>query len=251
MRIATITPVFNEEDMIKQFLDHYAWQMDTVFLLDNESTDGTLRIAAKYPNVKISSFSTGQTFKDVTHNAEMEKVRAACVGKFDFVLFVDADEFVHPKAGGAVRDQLVRMGPADILPTDGFNMFPGPEEKKYDPAIPLILQRRWGYFSAHYSKPIIVRPEAQVEYGPGRHWVLKTPERTEIFFQRPTPFFMLHYVGIDEEIWVKRRLDGRIRRMSQENRRLGLSGHYFQGDDASLRYQFRNEPTTPGFGKVL
>lgn len=62
---------------------------DEIILVDSNSADQTIEIAARYPNVKIVNF---------TWNGAYPKKRQWCLNhltiKHDWVLFVDADEYV-------------------------------------------------------------------------------------------------------------------------------------------------------------
>jgi len=67
---------------------------------------------------------------------------------------------------------------------------------------------------------------------------------------RKAAFYLLHYIAVDEELFVRRRLC-RIRRLSEESRRKGFSVHYFSGDDASLRRDFRDLRSNPALQRML
>lgn len=244
LRLAVIVPVYNEEDLVSQFLDHYSPQVDRVFLLDNESTDGSLSCAMRYPNVEVSTFKTGGQMKDLdlirVKRAKLTELR----GRFDYAILIDADEFLVPKRGGTIREALGALPPAEIHGTHGLTMMRRPPDAPYEPSIPLVQQYRYGVEDvAHLSKPIIVRPESDVAFHPGHHMTvnkdnaaLKDPARAS--------FYLLHYSLIDEEIYVRRAM-GRASRMSEENRRLHLSHHYFDPNEAAYRERFHRETANP------
>ena len=50
MKVAVIWAVYSEEVLLPQFLDYYSPEIDTVFILDNGSTDRSPSIAWGYPN---------------------------------------------------------------------------------------------------------------------------------------------------------------------------------------------------------
>jgi SNF2 family DNA or RNA helicase len=45
VRVATVTAVFNEKILLPQFVAHYAQNVDRIFLVDNESDDGSVEAA--------------------------------------------------------------------------------------------------------------------------------------------------------------------------------------------------------------
>lgn len=58
LTLSIIIPVYNEQSHLKTCLDSIAWQSqmpDEVIVVDNNSTDGTVKIAKSYPFVKIIS----------------------------------------------------------------------------------------------------------------------------------------------------------------------------------------------------
>ena len=74
MKVAVICAIYNEEILLPQFLDYYSPQVDTVFLIDNESTDRSRFIACSYPNVVVSSYSSDGKFSD-QHRDEYRRQR--------------------------------------------------------------------------------------------------------------------------------------------------------------------------------
>jgi len=152
MRLAAICPVYNEEDLLPHFLDFYCRQVDTVLLLDNESTDRTAELARGRANVVVSTFNTENTFNDRMQHEELVKRRGECVGVYDYVLIVDCDEFVLPKGGGTLKECIERQSPADAYGTHGFRMIQGPGEGQYNPSVGLLEQRRWGWKAPGWSQ---------------------------------------------------------------------------------------------------
>lgn len=211
MKLATITAVYNEEDLLPQYLRHYQEQgVDRIFLLDNGSTDRTLEIAKACPLVACSRFETPTIgFDGPKHHALMAKMMELEVrGNFDFILFVDADEFIvpppHEGRGGTLRSviEATQWGHHDLYTTTGYQMVEGPGEAPYDPDVPLTRQRKYGIFERLYSKPVIVSPKVYPVYAMGMHSVSGIP-RVRTFVGG---FKLLHYSAPSEEIFLKRRL---------------------------------------------
>lgn len=204
MKIATITAVYNEEDLLPQYIDHYRREgVDTVFLLDSGSTDKTLEIAQASPLVEVSGFSVpGVGFDGPKHHAIMQKM-TECIGRFDYVLLVDADEFVVAENRDPIREVLVGIpGGTDLCTTTGFSMSQGKDELEYDPSVPLTDQRKWGVFDRLMSKPIVVNPAAYPVYCMGCHSVGGIPRSRTLYGK----FKLLHYPAPSEAIFLKRRL---------------------------------------------
>jgi len=249
-RLAVITMVYNEDVLLPQFLRHYAPQVDTVFLLDNESDDGSIAAVTRYPNVEVSTVPTGERLNDGIQMAAKLAVKADCVGRYDYVLIVDADEFVVPKSGGTLREALFALREKEVFGTHGFHMYRGATEGPYDPAVPLLHQRQWGTESdEEYSKPIIVRPENPAVFCPGFH---RFSDRDNDPLKPPSPthFFLLHYTGIDEDLFVRRCMI-RTRRLSNENLKYHWGVQYFEGTEKIFRDRFRVASSDPRAIQVI
>ena len=250
MKVAVICLVHNEERLLPYFLSHYLDQVDTVFLIDGESTDDTLRIAARYPRVEVSTLRTGGKMDNqLMHDAKLEK-RLECVGKYDYVIYVDTDEFVVPKSGRTLRAELETPPHDDLYGTDGFDMVRRPEDPPLSPYRPLMEQFRWGAQNYEWlSKTIILRPESAARHHPGMHLLSNIPDAP---YKDPTRtrFYLLHYRAIDEELYVQRHLD-KARRRSPNDLARGFAIHCISEDEAVYRERFQAEVTSPNIRQVI
>jgi hypothetical protein len=244
IKLAVITMVYNEEVLLRQFLAYYCAQVDDVYLLDNESTDASMQEASLYPHVQVSTVHTNSQLADrIQFKAKLDK-KKECIGQYDYVLLVDVDEFVVPKAGGTLKSTLSRLPKKEAFGTHGYNMFKKPWEPPYEPGTPLLNQRQWGIEEIpYYSKPIIIAPESTASYSMGFHRFtnrdnapLKPPAATE--------FYLLHYTGIDEDFFVKRSLL-RTHRMSQDNLKNNWGFQYYGGTEDLFRSHFRKAASDP------
>lgn len=185
MKIATITAVYNEEDLLPQFLRHYDGQgVDRFFILDNESNDRSVEIASKHPKVELSSFVTpGVGFDGPKHHALMRKM-LECAGNYDLVLLVDADEFIVSRKPGTIRSTIEALPLRyDLYASEGYSMIQVKDDLPYDPAVPLTTQQKCGYWDRLYSKPAIVNPAAYAVFSMGIHSVSGIPSEA-IFLKR-------------------------------------------------------------------
>jgi hypothetical protein len=255
VKLAVICSIYNEEVLLPQFLNHYSPQVDTVFLLDNESTDRSRLLACGYPNVVVSTYSSGGQFSDVALSEAYSRKRRECVGQYDYVIIADCDEFIVPKRGASLREAIELAQPnealglcAEFFWTHGWNMWPKPGEPPYDPARPLLSQRTTGIASSMYSKPCIIRPESRLGYEHGRHdlkgrvsWKPSTFEASQ--------FYLLHYIGFDEAMFVRRGME-RTARFAQINVDLGTSVQYRNKTEALFLETFRMNSSDPALVTV-
>lgn len=250
MKVAVICAIYNEEILLPQFLDYYSPQVDTVFLLDNESTDRSRFIACGYPNVVVSSYSSGGEFSDVALSEAYNRKRRECAGKYDYVILADCDEFIVPKGGLPIVAAIeqAQLNPAlglrtEFFWTHGWNMWPTPGEPPYDPARPILEQRTTGIESRIYSKPCIIRPESLLEYEHGRHNFKGHDEWKPEKFDE-AKFYFLHYIGFDENVYAKRGMD-RTTRFAQSNVQMRTSVQYLDKNEESYRKTFQENSSDP------
>jgi len=255
VKIAVICSIYNEEILLPQFLDYYSPQVDTVFLLDNESTDRSRFLACGYSNVVVSSYSSGGKFSDIALSEAYDRKRRECIGKYDYVVLADCDEFVVPKSGLSLAQAIEQANPnpatglrVEFFWTHGWNMWSAPWDPPYDPARPLLEQRTTGVESRIYSKPCIIRPESPIEYEHGRHnfkghddW---KPDNFHGFM-----FYFLHYIGFDQDIYVKRGME-RTTREAPSNIEMKTSVQYHDRTEQSYRDTFLENSSNPNLVSV-
>jgi FkbM family methyltransferase len=84
---------WNEKHLLNHFFNHYK-QADHIYILDNQSDDGSIDIINSYPNTTIISFDTGGNLDDVVHSNMKNNLWKQYSKDCDFVIVQDLDEFV-------------------------------------------------------------------------------------------------------------------------------------------------------------
>lgn len=103
-QISVLVLSFNEAPNLGRTLDALAG-FPEVLVLDSGSTDATLDIAGRYPNVRIAS----RPFD--THSAQWNHGLTACGLKGEWVLALDADYVLSP---GLVEEMAALSPPANV-----------------------------------------------------------------------------------------------------------------------------------------
>lgn len=202
MKIRVVTPVKDEEILLPTFLKHYSRFCDSIVLWDNGSTDRTLEIARSHPKVEVKHFaSDGFDTHSVWHVLGVTKKESA--GIFDWCLFPDCDEYVIAKTPGKERE-ILENAKADVLRATGYCLVEIPGDTPFDPSIDVLKQRRHGYFSAMYSKPIVSRPDRYYRWGAGRHDLIDGAP--DLIVESCPELLLIHADTIDFDFWLKRKM---------------------------------------------
>ncbi len=115
------TLCYNEIKILPFAVEYWKTIADEVFVLDNNSTDGSKEYLSKIPNVHIVEFSS-DGFNDDIHRRLKNEVWKASRGKADFVVVCDLDEFMYSPNG--IRNELEKMKARGetICKPFGYNM---------------------------------------------------------------------------------------------------------------------------------
>ncbi len=147
--------VKNEQDVIEAFVRHNLRLLDALVLMDNGSVDATRDILAGLVHelaglvvVDIPQFGDDQA-------ARMTRLLHAAQDAFfaDFLMPLDADEFIRAPDRAALRAELARIpeGGVGLLPWQTF--VPTPEDHGTDP--PCSLRRRRIAEQPLYAKAVL------------------------------------------------------------------------------------------------
>lgn len=114
MKISVTILTKNSEKYLQEVLEALS-SFDEVLIFDNGSTDKTLEIAARFPNVAIHK-GAFEGFGP-THN------RASALAKWDWILSVDSDEVVTPEMAAEIA--ATSLDPSAVYTFPRHNYFNG------------------------------------------------------------------------------------------------------------------------------
>jgi hypothetical protein len=224
----------NEARMLPHFLRHYAPLADRLFVVDDQSDDGTRALAAAHPKVTLLDYPypTGLHEGDLARAYEA-LTRESSRGHADWVLCPDADEFlVHADLRRLLAEQQ-RLG-TQAIQADG--VLCGADEM---PETTGPLWEALPYRQAHaaYSKTIILAGDLPVRFGPGRHTTSLPGVRAV-----PRPGVTLYHCCYLSPAWVEARLAKNFARIPE---RPGLAEEeaYRRQRALALRWWRPGEPT--------
>lgn len=143
MRLVAVSRILNEADIVEAFVRHTGALVDHHVLLDNGSTDATLGIleALRAEGLSLEVHHTAAVaFAESAQNNFLFGVAAGVCGA-DWVLPLDADEFIDARAlPGGLRPAL-GPGAPDALKVRVREYVPGPEDDATELLVPSRITR--------------------------------------------------------------------------------------------------------------
>ncbi len=244
MKIAIVTMWYNEAFLAPFFLGHYSYADKIHLLLDADTDDNTREVCGRYGNVEIEDF----TFPDMLDDSlKMIKINETVARQeTDWVFALDADELIFPANGESALTVLARQT-ANLLYAQMWQVYRHVTDSDLDSKQPAIYQRRHGDpnitvgINSAYVKPIIVRPEIGIEWGPGCH-TYKANGRISV-----SPEFPLgaHWAMADVNMAIDRRIKGRRDRISKENKVHGWGSQHWDITEEEIRAECKRHMNDP------
>jgi len=198
MKIHVYSVMRNEEDLLPYFLRHYSTFADTIFILDDHSTDRTIEIARANKKVRLIDFNYKGGMEDDfdLSNAFEESYKKYSRGVADWIMTVDADEFMYNKSMTRTLKEQKKLDTKAIQAT-AYTMF----SKKFPVTKGQIYKECfWGKRSRAYDKTVIFNPSLDVKLGMGRHRT-KLPNNVK---SSRADILMLHFRYLSRNFIIKR-----------------------------------------------
>jgi len=216
VNVWTFCLLHNEAPLLPYFLRHYAPLSERVILYDDHSSDGGPSLAQAYANVTVRPYPGGG-LDDLAFVEFAGQAYREARGQADWIIWVDADEFVYHPALRSVLAGYTFQG-FTLARTLGYAMwaerFPSGAGQIYD-------EIKSGVVDPHYAKPVILNPAVDIAWHAGKHGLLSGAETVR---ESPAEIKLLHYRHLGQAYY-----DGRnarnYGRMSAANI---ARGHGFQ-----------------------
>jgi glycosyl transferase family 2 len=220
MKVDVYCVMRNEAALLPYWLRHYGPLARRIFVYDGGSDDGSFDLLRDWTNVYVvpcgfdglDDFAMARLFS--TAYRELSR------GGVDWVICVDADEFVYDPDLSYRLSQLSNQGEM-VIQCEGWNMlsetFPAGSGQIYD-------EIKRGVPDPYFSKPVVFNPIIDIEFVPGRHSAKHIPFRAAT----GTGIKLLHYRWLGEE-YGRARSSRNADRITPANR---VAGHGVHNDPA-------------------
>lgn len=216
-------PVYNEEDIIQEVIEHLISQGLDLVVLDNGSTDGTYEICKKFAEKGLLELSK---FKTKTYDNNWDLIlRAlydlALTKKPDWVIRSDSDEILESGIRGVpLKDAISKVDAEgyNLIQFDIFNFFSSDNDNvNAKSVIEKFPYYKWRSDFAYRAWKFM--PGINVEYSGGHYPVFPDEYCYKIY---PKKFVLRHY-GFRGEEQVKKKLKGKTRGIDYRKTKEGLA----------------------------
>uniref|UniRef100_A0A6M3MCD8 Putative glycosyltransferase n=1 Tax=viral metagenome TaxID=1070528 RepID=A0A6M3MCD8_9ZZZZ len=244
MKITVLSKMFNEEALLPFFLSHYSYADEILINLDEGTNDRSVEIIQQYSQAKIIwSKSTGK----VNDRILIEELNViASKSDADWLILVDSDELLFPQNFADPRETLEKAD-GNVIYSIPWQIYRHKTEADLDSTKPAIFQRRHGDpnrtigFNTVYLKPNIIKPEIKICWYPGNHTFVPNEKavRSSVVFDGA------HWVAVDINISIHRRITRARERHSDENLKAGWGGQNFDITEEQIRADYelhKNDP---------
>src|ERR1700722_4962842 len=233
MKLAAVSRILNESDIVEAFVRHTAYFVDHHFFVDNGSVDGTLGILQKLKDegFAITVFqSNARSFVESKINTFLYQTAVKNI-QADWVVFLDTDEFIDDRElKQSLRDCIASFGdrhagPACIeVPLRDYHMTAD------DPSDILVTSRITQCSPTGETTKVIVRGDLvarQAVIEAGNHGVLIDNAAKCPLFREPTLTYA-HYAARSPYQWLSKSIIGwaKVLAGGQETISAGFSCHY-------------------------
>lgn len=208
MKISVITAWGSEPQLAPYFCRHYAYADEILVLMGPGECEETIEILSKFPNTHYRLIEYPDGKWDMYRKQKELSWAAHNEAQGEWVILVDADEFVFPMAGDKIpiidpRVFLGMVNDGNVLCAFMWHVYRNVEDTDLDPERAPLFQRRHGdpEIEHHYIKPIVVKPnESHIEWHIGAHRYFDN-EHLKVSSKR---FAGVHWHWADADIAIAR-----------------------------------------------
>lgn len=165
LKVDVYSTMRNEIKIIPYFLRHYETFADRILVWDDNSDDGTREMLEAHPKVKLLPINLGRIDDDYFVTDLWPQYKTISRGYADWVICVDADEFVYHPNILSKLEELESQGIKRVM-CYGFTMYhqtlPTTAGQIYE-EVKLGVADKWS------SKIALFTPDLNMKWSRGRH----------------------------------------------------------------------------------
>lgn len=227
MKFASISVVRNEADVIEAFVRHNAQFLDAMVIVDHRSVDGTAEVLRELAEEGLPLVVSSEE-SPVQRQAEVltALMRSAARDEgADWVLPLDADEFLVSADGGGVRRSLEALPSHQPALIDMRTYVPCPDDAREEPDPIRRIQRRrasepvWWYRTTFVPRRQAARNRCVLSQG--SHLLLDAETGREVDARREPALALAHFPVRSADQLARKALAGWLANLARTDRRPG------------------------------
>jgi len=220
LKIEVISVWYNEEFLSQFFLKHYWWANQIRILVDDDTTDNTRKVIELYNNnVTWEPFVMPDGLDDSMKASAL--TAAYRESKADWVLLVDADEFLFERNG--FLPEFLKRQKEDVVAVAFYEVYRHVTETDLDFNRPILRQRTHGNYKDIWPgvgggcmKACVARTGQNLSWSPGCHIAFNERGTNEVNYCSEM-LYGSHWRHADPCFCVDRMVKGRWGRQSEAN----------------------------------
>lgn len=228
MKIHLYTILYNEEDLLPFFINHYKQFVTKFFFYDNFSTDSSIEIIKNSGvDYEIRQYESNDKQDDLVFTKiKNQSWKDSKNQNVDYVIVCDMDEFLyHDNISEFLKDKKKKG--ITLFKPEGYNMY-SDTFPEFNPDVQITEQVKNGCRFDMMDKQVIFSPDdlLEINFGMGCHTCNPTGH---VSLHVHDGLKLLHYKGLslDYLLFKVHRSKSRI---PDENRKRGIGRHYFYED---------------------
>jgi hypothetical protein len=232
MRLVAVSVVKNEADIIEAFVRHTAAWVDLHLLLDDDSTDGTREIlqALQADGIALKIFGDQVTGHIQQARSNLLTRQAAEIHKADWILPLDADEFVDGPGRAQLEQALSANGSllASSLPLHDYCITTADAGAELNPVIRIRHRRPAASATRKIFIPRALAMDPSLIAGKGSH-ALYRGKSAQPSVPLPAGWALGHFALRSPEHQLLRVARAELQKLSRGQAAAGLDVHYRLG----------------------
>ena len=167
MKVLIIIPAYNEEKnipFIYNTLKNIINDNIEIILVNNGSTDNSLKILSQYSWIEIREFDTENTFDPEKISQYKSFCYADAIGKADYVMVCDIDEVLLPSENLFPELVLAKKDNVQLFQTKYYEIINNELDTKCDSLIH-TADGYYAYPNTNIHKAIVFDPQIKIAFG--------------------------------------------------------------------------------------
>ena len=225
---------WNEEKILPYFLKYYEQFVDRIIVIDNESTDNSIKLIKENPKTVIETYKTNSQIRDDAYIEIKNNVWKKSTA--DIVIVCDMDEFLyHPNLKQYIQD--FHDSEYSVVHPVGYDMITNDFNFDYSKQLTELVTE--GYVNHYFDKMVMFKRQSiqSINYGYGCHYAAPNGS---VKIKDSDDLKLLHFKRLGREYYISK-MESYKNRVSDFNIKNNLG----------FEYRFMNEKHNLDFNEQL